>query len=133
MSVLVTWRDNKVNFYNKYLLLLEEYTDRQAECAVTGEVLWALNRAIFLRQGVPDECWRNSGCSRLAHLSSLHRWSGDCELAGLPSISSRVTASQRVFLALAARQLRAGRSSLHQLMVLLLRLAIAVCATDKLS
>lgn len=44
------------NLYNKYLLLLTEYkdkqADRQAEYAVTEEVLWALKRAIFLMQSV---------------------------------------------------------------------------------
>jgi hypothetical protein len=30
MSVPVTPRDNNINFYNKYLLLLEEYIDNQA-------------------------------------------------------------------------------------------------------
>jgi hypothetical protein len=41
MSVLVAWRDNHVNFYDRYSLLLkEDYTDEQAsECAVTSEVL----------------------------------------------------------------------------------------------
>jgi hypothetical protein len=52
----VARRDNQVNFYNKYLSLLTEYTDeqadRQAECAVTGEVLWALKSAVFLMQSV---------------------------------------------------------------------------------
>jgi hypothetical protein len=56
MSNPVKWRDKQVNFYNKYLLLLTEYTDeqadRQAECAVTGKMLWALKREVFLMQSV---------------------------------------------------------------------------------
>jgi hypothetical protein len=56
MSNLVARRNNYLNFYNKYILLLTEYTDeqsgRQAEIAVTDVVLWALKRAAFLMQSV---------------------------------------------------------------------------------
>jgi hypothetical protein len=50
--------DNQINFYNKYLLLLEEYRDEQAgrvcgnKCGVVGT-----EKAITLRQGMPNECW----------------------------------------------------------------------------
>jgi hypothetical protein len=50
MSNLVAWRDSHVNFYNKYLLLTE-YTDKQAgreaECAVTREVLFRVKGPYF--------------------------------------------------------------------------------------
>jgi hypothetical protein len=53
MSVPVAPRDNYVNFYKKYFVLLEKYIDeqarRQAECEVNGEMLWALKGAVFLR------------------------------------------------------------------------------------
>jgi magnesium-transporting ATPase (P-type) len=62
---------------------------RQEECAVTGEVLWVVKRAIFLRQGViTSECWQKSSCSGLAHRGS------------------QVTVSQLVFSVLAARRLQ---------------------------
>jgi hypothetical protein len=76
MSGPVAQRENHVNFYNRYLLLLEdEYTDEQAgrEHAVTDEVLWALKWAITLGLGAPNECQQNSGHSRLGHQSSLRR------------------------------------------------------------
>jgi hypothetical protein len=84
MSGPLARRDNHVNFNNKYLLMLgEEYTDeqaaRQAEFAITGEVLWAPKRSLFLRQGEPGECRRNSGRSELALRSSLRRRPDDCE------------------------------------------------------
>jgi hypothetical protein len=59
--------ENHVNFYNKYLLLLTEYTDRQAECVVIGETLWALKIAICLRPGAPDG-WQGKLVSQQATL-----------------------------------------------------------------
>jgi hypothetical protein len=123
MSVPVAWRDDHINFCNKYVLLLGEYIDKQAECTVTGEVLWALKRAIFLRQGVvTGECRRNSGRSGLAGWDGQVTVSrpGDCKLAGPPSVCSQVTASRLVFLASADG---VGPR----------RLTVAVCTPDKLS
>lgn len=39
-----TWRENHINFCNRYLLLLKEHTGEEAECTLTGEVLWGLEK-----------------------------------------------------------------------------------------
>jgi hypothetical protein len=93
---------------------MRRQTGRQAECAVTGEVLRVLKRTITLRQGALDICQRNSGCSGLASRSSLRCRPGDFEAAGLFCVSSWMTVSRLVFLASAAGWLQASWSSLHQ-------------------
>jgi hypothetical protein len=64
---LVARRDNHINFYNRYLLLLEEkYTYKQTDrvcCNRLGVV--GPGKGLTLRLGVPDECRQNSGHSRL--------------------------------------------------------------------
>jgi hypothetical protein len=99
MSVPVARRDNHVNFYNIYCCQKSIQTSRQAECAVTSEVLWALKRVVFLRQGTPNKCRRNSSRSGLARQSSLHRQPGDCEAASLLCVAGWATTSWLFFLA----------------------------------
>jgi hypothetical protein len=88
MLILVALSENHVNFYNTYLLLLEERSiqmSRQAKCVVTSEVLCGPEKGHNSKAGHAEEClvklWLQWAGLCYGRWPSLRWQPGDCELA----------------------------------------------------